>query len=244
MFIRLQNEKLSALNSSFCYEIDKARGNQGMGNVTSDFAQWGFCRIDPRQTLPFAVDLTRDRMYASLCTFKRVVVVDYEINCSKYGCVFVSHSPNLHLRQANPKPVWAPAKKGDALKSTIVKAGPQACFGRRSEDNSTPCQVAIVSPDQIFTWDSMDGSSPSSSGELMIDSGHEFLRAKVGDPVPPNTVITGVAEPEGSLFLGRVGGKFPCSICTESGCIKYFCYGSKKVQSGEILVLTNDPNIA
>ena len=246
VYIRLQNEKLSAANPSFCYEIDRARGNQGTGNVTSNFVQWGFCRIEPSQTLPFAVDLTRDRMYASLCTIHDPVVVDYEVNFSKYGCVFVSHSPNLHLRQANPKPVWAPAKNGDALKSKIVKASPQTCFGRRSEDNSTPCQVPIFSTDHIlYTWDSMDGSSLSSSGELLIDSGHEFLRAKAGDPVPPNTVITGVAEPEGSLFLGRVGGKFPCSISTESGCIKYFCYaGSKKVQSGEILVLTNDPNIA
>jgi len=88
----------------------------------------------------------------------------------------------------------------------------------------------------------MDGCNPFNSGELLSDTGHEFFRAKAGDPVPPNAVITGVAEPEGSLFLGRVGGRLPCSISTGGGCIKYFCYGSKKVQSGEILVLTNDPN--
>ena len=61
--------------------------------------------------------------------------------------------------------------------------------------------------------------------------------------MPPNAVIGGVKEPEGSLYLGRIGGKTPCSISSEKGRIKSFFYGAKKVKSGEILVLTNDPII-
>ena len=82
-----------------------------------------------------------------------------------------------------------------------------------------------------------------SSGELLSDTGHEFVGADCGDLVPPNAVIGGVKEPEGSLCLGRIGGKTPYSISSEKGSIKSFFYGAKKVKSGEILVLTNDPII-
>ena len=81
------------------------------------------------------------------------------------------------------------------------------------------------------------------SGELLKDTGHEFVRAKTGDPMPPHAVVAGVSVPEGSLYLGRVGGNIPCSITTENGRIKSFCYGSNKVQNGEILLLTDDPKI-
>ena len=35
------------------------------------------------------------------------------------------------------------------------------------------------------------------SGEIMFSLGHEFVRAKAGDLVPPHAVIAGIAEPEG-----------------------------------------------
>ena len=129
LYVRLQNEKLSAANPNFCFELDKAKGN-----VTSYRVQWGFCSIPSHhnQTLPFAVDLTHDRMYASFYASNRLFMVDYEINCSQFGCVFVSLSPNFHVVQTNPEPVWIPAKKGDTLKGKIVKAGPQSYFGRLS----------------------------------------------------------------------------------------------------------------
>jgi len=63
----------------------------------------------------------------------------------------------------------------------------------------------------------------------MRNKGHEFFPAKAGDPAPPHAVVTGVSEPEGSLYLGRVGGNIPCTISTEGGNIKFFCYQSKKV---------------
>ena len=81
---------------------------------------------------------------------------------------------------------------------------------------------------------------PEQGGDILCDTGHEFVRAKTGDPVPPHAVVAGVSKPEGSLYLGRVGGNMACSISTEGGKIKSFCYASEKVQSGEILVLTND----
>jgi len=73
----------------------------------------------------------------------------------------------------------------------------------------------------------------------------EFVRAKAGDPVPPHAAVTGVSEPEGSLYLGRVGENIPCTIMISTeGCNrKSFCYQSTKVQSGESLVLTNVPGI-
>ena len=75
------------------------------------------------------------------------------------------------------------------------------------------------------------GLSVESSGELLSDTGYEFVRADCGDLVPPNAVIGRVKEPEGSLYLGRIGGKTPCSISSDKGRIKSFCHGNKKVQS-------------
>ena len=88
---------------------------------------------------------------------------------------------------------------------------------------------------------------PVYSGDLLSDTGHEFVRASAGDDVPPDGVISGVTQPKESLHpvadLGRIGGNIPFSISTEGGKIKSFLYGSNKVQSGEILVLRNHQNI-
>ena len=202
--------------------------------------------------MPFAVDVANDgtRKYASLFVFNEVVSklwnMDYEMNCTRYGCLFVESQSRLgkvfHLTQANPEPVWISAKQGDALSSNIVKVGLQGglpVYLGRSSYGSRPCSVTVTSGNQFQNWAPLnDVPYPEQSGDILRDTGHEFVRAKTGDPVPPHAVVAGVSQPEGSLYLGRVGGNMACSISTEGGKIKSFCYISQKVQSGEILVLT------
>jgi len=148
----------------------------------------------------------------------------------------------FHLTQANPEPVWISAKQGDALSSNIVKVGHQGgrrVYLGRSSYGSIPCSVTVTSRNQFKNWVPLKNvPHPKQSGDILLDTGHEFVRAKTGDPVPPHAVVAGVSQPEGSLYLGRVGGNMVCSISTEGGKIKSFCYASQKVQSGEILVLT------
>ena len=170
------------------------------------------------------------------------------------------HKTTFQLYQANPEPHWIPINEVLGNPSLIpanqvranpslcnssltpVKASPQNYFGRLSAGDGTPCTVT-TNGSQINAWQTVSGSPVYGACELLIDTGHEFVRASAGDDVPPHGVISGVCEPEGSLYLRRIGGKMPCSISTEGGKIKFFLYGNKKVQSGEILVLTNDRNI-
>ena len=67
---------------------------------------------------------------------------------------------------------------------------------------------------------------------------------KRGDPAPPNAVIVETSDTEGLLLLGRVGGTMPCSISTEDGKIKKFCYRTFnsrfESENGKILVLISD----
>ena len=77
--------------------------------------------------------------------------------------------------------------------------------------------------------------------ELLKNTGFELIRAKRGDPIPPNAVMTGVTEADGSLFVGRVGGSIPCYITTDDGKIQSFVYETdteKRVANGEVMVLT------
>ena len=79
-------------------------------------------------------------------------------------------------------------------------------------------------------------------GEILLDPGHQLVRASSGDPVPPTAVIVGVSETEGSLLLGKVGGTIPCSINTKDGKLIHFIFlrkREKQVENGEIMVLTN-----
>ena len=79
------------------------------------------------------------------------------------------------------------------------------------------------------------------SGELLLNTSYELVRTRIGDPVPPNAVIAGVSDSDGTLYLGRVGGNIPCAISTDGDKTKYFCFhaaGVKQVESGEIVVLT------
>ena len=244
VYIRLQHEKLSTTTPSFFHELDDIKEN-----ATRQLVQCGFCLITPHQTIPFPTDqaISGTRMYASLYAVSTLWIMDFEINCTRYGCLFIKCKEfngitTFFLNQANPEPVWVIANNGVPLPSNIVKLGPQNYFGRLSGGSSAPCKVNTNGA-HIFAWRTNMGGHPAYSGELLKDTGHEFVRANAGDDVPPNGVKSGVCEPEGSLYLGRIGGNMPCSISTEGGKIKSFLYGTQKVQSGEILVLINDPNI-
>ena len=238
--IRLQQEKLSATKPNFCHDLDSAKKN-----ATRRLVQCGFFVITPNQTISFPTDqaIGGTRMYASLYAESTLWIMDFEINCSRYGCLFVKSKElnckkTFHLSQANPEPVWVTAYNENKLPSDFVKACPRYYFGRLLDRGGTPCQVTVIGS-QIKQWNCTMSGTLSASGELLRD----IVRAKAGDDVPPHGVISGVREPEGSMYLGRIGGNVPCSITTEGGKIKNFLYGTKKVQSGEILVLTNDPNI-
>ncbi len=189
--------------------------------------------------------------------------MDYEVNCLRYGCVFVKsdlylasplsaqRTETLYLRQTNPEPVWMARKTGDNFPGGIIKAGSNAVegalyYGRSSHDGTKPCTVTTKAdkPDSVLvhSW-FLVNVEELLNGELLKDTGHEFVRASRGDLVPPNAVIGGVSASEGTLYLGRVGEIFHVqSAPIESGRIKYFCFyagirNAKQVQSGEIMVL-------
>ena len=225
VYIRLQHEKLSATKPTFCHDID----NTKYENVVGLLCQNGFCVITPNQTTSFPTDKADGtRLYASLYAVSTLWIMDFEINCASYGCLFIKSKEDyngrtiFYLYPANPKPVWIPDPRSQI-------------------PNILPLHVPITLI-QICAWLDIGGNFHD-IGELLIDTGHEFVRASAGDDVPLHGVISGVSEPEGSLYLGIIGGNMPCSISTEGGKIKSFIYGRRKFQSGEILVLTNDANI-
>ena len=78
---------------------------------------------------------------------------------------------------------------------------------------------------------SVEGKNEAQSGDILLSLGHEFVRVKASDLIPPHAVIAGITEPEGSLYFGRVGGNKPCSIISENGKIKTFCFSGKKEQN-------------
>lgn len=256
VYIRLQRKKLSAVNSRFHLELDQLKRDKAKDtedNVNSYLVRWGFCMISSQKTVPFPIDVANDgpRKYASLYAESKLWIMDYEMNCMRYGCLFVTRTitypRTIHLKQANPEPIWIAAEKGsllpDELTVKFVEVDTGAYFGRSLKLGGAPCKVQRTiryrrRREYCDVWKATDGSLLD-SGEILCCTGHELVRAKTGDLVPPHAVITGASEPEGSLYLGRVGGNTPCSISTEGGRIKSFCYDSKKVQSGEILVLVN-----
>jgi len=262
VYIRLQHEKLSAVNPSFHDELDKLKGDNEKGKLSSYLVRWGFCLLPPGQTMPFPVDVVNYGPWRFASLYEESYTgklwnMDYEMNCMRYGCLFLKemlmyHQSMFHFEQANPKPFWVPAKKGAALPRKIedivcvgFQEGLDVYFGR-SSCRGAPRSVNGTRDGRFSSWKPINDEQiheSDESGHVLYDRGHEFVRAKAGDPVPPHAVVTGVSEPEGSLYLGRVGGNIPCTISTEGGNIKYFCYQSNKVQSGEILVLTNDPTI-
>lgn len=135
-------------------------------------------------------------------------------------------------------------EEGQPLPNKIIKAGTTA-FGRSPGNGETPLKIILGRNGCQFTkiYTERHGNC-FRSGTCLSDTGHEFVPANTGDPVPLHAVIGGVSVPEGSLYLGRVGGNTPCVIEVEKGKVKTFSYDYyKKVQSGEILILTSDPNV-
>jgi len=253
VYIRLQHEKLSGINPNFHHELDKLKDGKEKGDLSSYLVRWGFTLIPSGQTVPFSVDVANDgpRKYASLCVAYNLWAMDFEMNCMRYGCLFVTRAvvnarSMFHFNQANPEPLWSPANKGEVA-TNFVKVGFQdgvdVFFGRCSS-NGAPRSVSVYCG-CLDSWKPITHLPlrVEKSGHILRDTGHEFVRAKAGDPVPPHGVVTGVSEPEGSLYLGRVGGHIPCTISTKDGNIKYFCHLSSQFQSGEILLLTNDSTI-
>ena len=106
--------------------------------------------------------------------------------------------------------------------------------------------MSVTADNECSEWNSKTTYGfRETSGEILQATGHQLYRVKSGDPIPPNAVIVGVSGTEGSLYLGRGGGKIPCSVSTEDGKIKKFFYPTGdetrfESSSGEILVLTKD----
>jgi len=232
-------------------------------SVNSYLVRWGFCNIPAQVTMPFVAEVHNDkpRIYASLYARSKLWIMDYEVNSARYGCVSVDQKTTyplglwgqpqveLYLSKINPYAVWIPKRTGDSVSgNTIIHAGIDAVeghfyFGRSSSGCPKPCKVTTknVNHQPVFDcWKTVSGEQ-ALSGELLQDTGYELVRAKTGDPVPPNAVIAGVSDSDGTLYLGRVGGSIPCAISAESDRIKHFCFytdGVKQVESGEIVVLT------
>lgn len=267
VYVRLQSQKISTVNESFHHELERVTGldnptvdSQPQQSVNSYLVRWGFCNIPANVTMPFAAEAhnKEPHMYASLYTPSKLWAMDYEVNCARYGCVLVEQRTavvgnkqlqELYLSKTNPNPVWLPRRSGDVVSGNkIITAGIDAVegelyFGRSSLGCPKPCKVTtrIDNYRSVFNyWISVSGST-APSGELLHDTGHELVRTRIGDPLPPNAVIAGVSDSDGTLYLGRVGGNIPCAVSTDGDRIKYFCFhaaGVKQVESGEILVLT------
>ena len=251
VLVRLHRDKFSTTNSTF-KGVWPWKGDEAQENMNA-LVRCGFCVIPPNSPVPFPIDVRSEgpRKYASMCESwsgqNKLWVMDYEMNCMSNGCLVVNSKHSLseravYLNQGNPEPQWFATSTGKPLPAgNIVKADSQVCFGRIS--GVGPCSVSVTGDGKPGLWVSIEGNCKAPSGEILLSLGHEFVRAKAGDLVPPHAVIAGVAEPEGSLYVGRVGGNKPCSIISEDGKIKSFCYSEKKVQSGEILVLKNGSNM-
>ena len=69
------------------------------------------------------------------------------------------------------------------------------------------------------------------------------MRARRGDQMPANAIMTGTTSKDGSLFVGRAGGNVPCKVNVDDGKIWNFWHsnrGENSSESGEIIILIND----
>ena len=132
VYVRLQRHTISSLNENFHQDLESPSsrkvskyGVQTGNTVNSYLVRWGFCTIPPGKTMSFGAEMANNetRMYASLYAQSKLWIMDYEVNCARYGCVFIKSDlhlasalsqtkETLYLRQANPKPVWVPKKDG------------------------------------------------------------------------------------------------------------------------------------
>lgn len=255
VYVRLHPKELTSLNGCFHRDLTDAATDESY--LQTFLIRWGFVLIPSHKTLSFNVGIQRDydetcHIFASLYANSKLWVMDKEVDYINFGCLFVRRCVSIsedvsYFSQENPQPVWLPAKKGDALPPThsIIRIdnglveGDIYC-GRYYE--GVPCHVTSING-LCDKWIRGDGELRE-SGALLKTNGHQWLRALSGDPVPPNSVIAGFSDTEGSLYLGRIGGNRRCSISSERGKIKHFSYfwcgEEKRIQNGELLVLTND----
>ena len=196
VYVRLQSQKISSLNESFHHELERLTGHdnptvdsQPQQSVNSYLVRWGFCNIPANVTMPFATEAHNDdpRMYASLYTPSKLWAADYEVNCTRYGCLLVEQKTaavgkkqlrELYLRKTNPNPVWISRRSGDMLfGNRIITAGTDAIegklyFGRSSIGCPKPCTVTTKTANyqSVFNyWKTISGEE-ASSGELLQDT--------------------------------------------------------------------------
>ena len=251
VYIRLSMEKTQD-GESYVQKIKEdvlsAKSSYDISNQCICFLLLGgFCSISPGKTRAFPVENVEAPLYVSVMCSPTVQMVNFPFNPKMHGCMAIlSDSINIVVSPHNPEAVWLPAKTGDQLPSDIIKAGvgrynEDLYFGRKASINGgIPC--AVTSHVKLCNMWLMAGNVTHESGELLKNTGFELIRAKRGDPIPPNAVMTGVTEADGSLFVGRVGGSIPCHITTEDGRIQCFVYGLDKenrVANGEVMVLTH-----
>ena len=264
VYVRLKPQELSSVNPKFHQELHSLvrQGEMDKSYIQTFLVRWGFRLIPPRETVSFATVVCSSSggtlMYASLCVRSELWAMDEEVDFHKFGCLFVRsyYTPptvntkgsfSFSFRQVNPEPVWIGAHDGDNIPTNAIKSssGLQVKYFGRSV-RGVPCGVSVTANNKCSGWYSKTGYQlPMTSGDILQATGHQLYRVKSGDPIPPNAVIVGVSGTEGSLYLGRVGGKIPCSVSSEEGKIKKFFYrtGAKtrfESSSGEILVLTKD----
>lgn len=253
VYMRLSVEKMQYADGyvqKIKEEILDKQSYEMSNQYISLMALSGFCIIPPGKTRAFLVENVAAPVYVSVVQSSTVWVANFPLDPKMYGCMAIfsdalPNGKNITVSPYNPEAVWLPAKTGDQLPSDIIKAGvglynKHLYFGRKASMNgSRPC--AVTSNGNLCNMWLMAGNVTNESGDLLKNTGFELIRAKRGDPIPPNAVMTGVTEAGGSLFVGRVGGSIPCHITTEDGKIQCFVYGLDKeikVANGEVMVLT------
>ena len=244
-YVRLSSEKMQYSDSY----MQKLREDILDGKIKgwakecpSFLAVGGFCFISPQGTLPFPVDNAVTSLYISVVCFDRTtgVLCNFPFDSKMYGCIPINvcspGDPTIVLLPYNPKAVWLPAKSGDELPiDSAVKAGvgrnfqQYLYFGRMDHNDGSVIPRAVTSFGKYGKW--MVGTYEGEKGDLLKNTGLELIRARRGDPVPPNAVMTGVIPTVGSLLVGRVGGNIPCYITTEDGKLQCFIYGVRRQSS-------------
>ena len=255
-YVRLSSEKLQYADSyvqKIKEEILDKEGKEWSKEYISFLALAGFCLIPAGKTRAFLVENAGAIMYVSVVCLSRVWIANFPFDPKMYGCLAIlgriSNKTNIVASPYNPTPVWIPATSGDKVPSDTIEAGngrhmnEQLYFGRIANNGGMPC--AVTSSGNICgEWVVDPRANLCRSGDLLKDTGFELIRANKGDAVPPNAVMSGVTEADGSLFVGRVGGSIPCHITTEDGTIQHFVFGLlggglKRVENGEVMVLTS-----
>ncbi len=254
VYARLSSEKMQYSDSyvqKIKEDIFDREGKEQQKEYISFLALGGFCLIPPGNTLAFSKDNAAASMFVSVVCLSRVWIANFPFDPKVFGCLAIRNEKgNVLVSPHNPKAVWMPARSGDKLSSDSIEAGvgprvdDRLYFGRIGSYGGIPCTAVSTSGNLCSGWLIGGASSLHESGYLLKNTVFELIRAKRGDPIPPNAVMTGMPEADGSLYVGRVGGSIPCYITSEDGKIKCFVYvltlfdKEKRVGNGEIMMLT------